>query len=232
MCAVGKETSKLERRYCLRWKLFWYSLPSHLKPETFVSPSALCLCFFFFVFVFWSIEITAANLQGLTHSNPSKSTNQAILSNEHLNHLFWVEGNLVHYRINLYFLVFIFCRPKEGPAWLIAQRQWHSWYDILKNKKIDVKKLIPKISEEFTIVTTLRPQMLGFKGSRYAPVYYVHPHGTFPNILWSFSLFTSHHLHLEYIDYYFDTVIFVVLLWSVQKYLLLWCKKDRLYSFY
>ena len=90
MCAVGEETSKLERRYCLRWKLFWYSLPSHLKPETFVSPSALCLCFFFFVFVFWSIEITAANLQGLTHSNPSKSTNQAILSNEHLNHLFWV----------------------------------------------------------------------------------------------------------------------------------------------
>ena len=34
---------------------------------------------------------------------------------------------------------------------LIDQRQWHLPYDILKNKKFDVKKLKSKISEEFTI---------------------------------------------------------------------------------
>ena len=44
--------------------------------------------------------------------------------------------------------------PKEGRTCLIAQRQWHLRYDILKNEKFDVKKLIPKISEEFSIVVT------------------------------------------------------------------------------
>ena len=63
----------------------------------------------------------------------------------------------------------MFWLPKEGRACLIAQRQWHLRYDILKNKKIDVKKLIPKISEEFSIVITRPLQMLGLKGSRYAP---------------------------------------------------------------
>ena len=48
----------------------------------------------------------------------------------------------------------MFWLPKEGRACLIAQRQWHLRYDILKNKKIDVKKLIPKVSEEFSIVIT------------------------------------------------------------------------------
>ena len=59
-------------------------------PETFVSRSALCLTVDFFVFVFWPIETTTANLQALTHSNPSKSTNHVTLSNEHMTHLFWV----------------------------------------------------------------------------------------------------------------------------------------------
>ena len=47
----------------------------------------------------------------------------------------------------------------------------------------------------------------------------------------SLTLLTSHHLHLKYINYYCDTVIFIVLLWSVQKYLLLRRKKYLLYSF-
>ena len=42
----------------------------------------------FFVFKFWSIETTTSNLQGLTHSNPSKNTNQVTVSNKHMNHLF------------------------------------------------------------------------------------------------------------------------------------------------
>ena len=75
MSAVGEETSEPETSYCLRWKLFCYSSPSHLTPVTFLSPFALCICFDLFVFVFWLIEITTANLQGLIHSNPSKSTN-------------------------------------------------------------------------------------------------------------------------------------------------------------
>ena len=37
-------------------------------------------------------------------------------------------------------------------------------------------------------------------------------HGTFPTILLQFSQNIPHHLHLKYINYYCDTVIFVVLL--------------------
>ena len=87
MSAVGEEFS--EPKTSLLWKLFCYSSPSHITPETFVSASALCLSFVFFVFVFWPIETTTTNFQALTHSNPSKSTNQVTLSNEHINHLFW-----------------------------------------------------------------------------------------------------------------------------------------------
>ena len=90
MSAASEETSEPEISYCLQWKLFGFPSRSHLTPETFVSPSALCLFFVFFVFFFWLIETTTANLQGLTHSNSSKSTNQATLSDEHMNHLFWV----------------------------------------------------------------------------------------------------------------------------------------------
>ena len=56
----------------------------------------LCLLFVFFFFFFflvldfWLIETTTGYLQGLTHSNPSKSTNQVALSNEHEKHAFWV----------------------------------------------------------------------------------------------------------------------------------------------
>ena len=82
-------TSERETSYCIRWKLYCYSLPSHLTLENFVSLSAFCLSFVFFVFVFWPFETTTASLQGLTHSNPSKNTNQITLSNEHMNHLFW-----------------------------------------------------------------------------------------------------------------------------------------------
>ena len=150
--AAGEETSEPEVSYCDRWKLFSYSSPSHLLPETF--PSALCLSLVFLVFIFWLIETTTTNLQGLTHSNQSGSTNQVTLSNEHMNHFFWAYINLVHYRINPCFPLFMFWWPKEGRACLIAQRQWHLRYDILKNKKFDVKKLIPKILEEFSVVTT------------------------------------------------------------------------------
>ena len=86
---LAKKLASQKQANCLWWKRFCYSSPSHLTPETFVSPSALCLSFVFFVFVFWLIESTIANLQGLTHSNPSKITNQVTLSNKHMNHLFW-----------------------------------------------------------------------------------------------------------------------------------------------
>ena len=85
MSAVGEETNEPETS--LRWKLFFWSSLSHLTPEIFVFPSTLCLSFVFFVFVFWPIETTTTNLQCLTHSNHSKSTNQVTLSNEHMN--FW-----------------------------------------------------------------------------------------------------------------------------------------------
>ena len=41
---------------------------------------------------------------------------------------------------------------------------------------------------------------------------YVHPHVTFSTIRLYFSLNTSYHLHLKYINYYCDTGIFIVLL--------------------
>ena len=82
--AVGEETSQPETSCCVRWKLYCYSSPSHLTPEHFVCSSAFCLSFvfFFFVFVYWPIETTNVNLRGLTHSNPSKNTNQVTLSNK------------------------------------------------------------------------------------------------------------------------------------------------------
>ena len=43
---------------------------------------------------------------------------------------------------------------EDSRACLIAPRHWHLRYEILKNKKFDVKKLIPKILEEFSIVIT------------------------------------------------------------------------------
>ena len=55
-------------------------------------------------------------------------------------------------------------------------------------------------------------------------VYYVHPQSTFPTILLHFSPNTSNHLHC-------NTVIFIALLRSVQKCLLLWHKEYFLYSF-
>ena len=42
----------------------------------------------FFVFVFWLIETTAANFQGLAHSNSAKCTNQITRSKENMNYLF------------------------------------------------------------------------------------------------------------------------------------------------
>ena len=47
----------------------------------------------------------------------------------------------------------------------------------------------------------------------------------------SLTLLTSHHLHLKYINHYCDTVFFIVLLWSVEKYLLLWRKENLSCSF-
>ena len=43
---------------------------------------------------------------------------------------------------------------EDSRACLIAPRHWHLRYEILKNKKFDVKKLIPKTLEEFSIVIT------------------------------------------------------------------------------
>ena len=43
-----------------------------------------------------------------------------------------------------------------------------AFYVIIKNKKIDVKKIIPKISEEFTLLIISPHQMLGLKEFHYA----------------------------------------------------------------
>ena len=43
------------------------------------------------------------------------------------------------------------------------------WYDILENKKFDVKKCIPKISEEFTIVINLTHSNAWFEGVSQRP---------------------------------------------------------------
>ena len=51
MSAVGEETSEPETSYCLRWKLFYYSLPSHLTPENFFLP-LLYVCVSFYLFSF------------------------------------------------------------------------------------------------------------------------------------------------------------------------------------
>ena len=53
----------------------------------------------------------------------------------------------------------------------------------------------------------------------------------FPTILLHFSLNATHHLLLQYINYYCDIVIFIALLWPVQKYLPLWRKEYLLHSF-
>ena len=80
--------------------------------------SFLYLCIGYFIFVFWPVDTTATNFQELTHSNPSKSTNQVTLSKKHKNHLFWAQSNLVHYRINPYFLLFIFFwQKKDARVW-------------------------------------------------------------------------------------------------------------------
>ena len=55
---------------------------------------------------------------------------------------------------------------------MIDQPRWHLRYDILKNKSFDVKKLIPKIPEEFTIVIIKPLQMPSLKKFRYAPAKY------------------------------------------------------------
>ena len=61
--------------------------PSHLTQKKLFF--CLLSVFLFFVFAFWPIETTTANMQGLTHTNLLKSTNQVTLSNEHMNHTFW-----------------------------------------------------------------------------------------------------------------------------------------------
>ena len=148
---------------CLRWKLYCFSSQSHLTPWNFVSSSDFCLSFAFCVFAFWLTESTTANLQGLTHSNPSKNTNQVTLCNEQIyqplgRKITWFTTAQI--LTGVYFPLFIFCWPKKGRARLIDQWQWYLRYDILKNKKFDV---IPKISVEFIIVILQPFQMLGFK---------------------------------------------------------------------
>ena len=68
----------------------------------------------------------------------AKCTNQVTLSNRHMNYL-----------TGAYFLLRISCWPKEGRACLINHRQWRLWYEILKNKKFDVKKLTENIGKVY-----------------------------------------------------------------------------------
>ena len=46
---------------------------------------------------------------------------------------------------------------------MVDHRQWHLRYDIIENKKSGVKKLIPKISVEFTIEINLTPSNAWFE---------------------------------------------------------------------
>ena len=95
--AVGEETREPETRCCFRWKLYCYSLPCQLTPESFVSSSAFCLSFVFFHFrllAYWDHYWTFARFDSL------KNTSQVTVSNNHMNHLFWAKGNLVHHCIN------------------------------------------------------------------------------------------------------------------------------------
>ena len=145
----------------------------HLSLLLTNSPHARKFCFsvcflsffcFFLFFAFWPIETTTTDLQGSTHSNPSKSTKPSNRESS------LKPGSLSQKSLaDIYFSLCIFCWPKEGRGCLIDQRQQHLWYDILKNKKFYVKKLIPKIPEEFSIVIIWPLQMLGLKGSHHAP---------------------------------------------------------------
>ena len=69
-------TSKPEASYCIRWKLYCYSSPSHLTPRDLVLHLLSAFLSFFSFSFFWPLKTTTANLQGLTHSNLSKNTNQ------------------------------------------------------------------------------------------------------------------------------------------------------------
>ena len=50
-------------------------------------------------------------------------------------------------------------------------RQWHLWYDILENKKFDVKKIAENIERVYYCNKFDPFQMLGLKGSGYAPMF-------------------------------------------------------------
>ena len=62
---------------------------SNARKFCFFVPFLFFFCFFRFLFFFWPIKTTTKNWQALTHSNPSISTNQVTLSNEHMNSFFW-----------------------------------------------------------------------------------------------------------------------------------------------
>ena len=62
----------------------------------------------------------------------------------------------------IFYCVYFADQKKDARVWQISDSK------ILR--KTDVKKLIPKISEEFTLVIIWPHQMLGLKGSRYASV--------------------------------------------------------------
>ena len=65
--------------------------------------------------------------------------------------------------------MFIFCClyfPDQKKDGVFDGSVTLAFYDIIKNKKTGVKKLITKTSKEFTLVINLLHQMLGLKGSR------------------------------------------------------------------
>ena len=87
MYAVGEETSEPETSYSMKTLLLLLTKSPNAR-KLFLPLLSVFLSFVFFAFVSWPIETTTANLQGLTHSDPSKNTNQVTQSNKHKNYLF------------------------------------------------------------------------------------------------------------------------------------------------
>lgn len=124
-----------------------YSLPTHPPQENFVSLSIFWTFFAYF--------LTIADLQGLTHLTPSKSTNEVTLCDKHKNHFFLGVIELApQLHKSLTSVHFLSCSPKEERATLIDRGRYHLQYGSLENQKSDVNKLIENILVNLTPSTT------------------------------------------------------------------------------
>ena len=89
MSAAGEDTSEPEISHCIWWKTFCYPSPSHLTPETFL-PLLYVSFFRFFRYLFLAYWDHYRQFARFDSFKPLKKYYQVTLSNEHMNHLFWV----------------------------------------------------------------------------------------------------------------------------------------------